>query len=349
MRAFRELRILPQCPEVPFQHMDTAIQQPIGLPEHVYENKLWDLTQLLDSATGDPVHLDFGRVRFYIPGAIVLLVARIKKWKAEGKRVRLYDAYSCPAFAYLQRINFFFSLGLELPEDFERHASQNRFVTIEQIGGAKGKPVGSLATDVARCIAPESDTDDPETSGVFDLLEYGVSELALNVVQHSDSVGFCCAQFTPKSQLVRVGISDFGRGIRESFQFFNSPHWREGMNDREAILAALEPRVSCKTHLQSMGGWGGAAAVNTGVGLSILRAVAEKLGGTFFIASGKAGFYFTRNLAKEFSGPGSGFPGTICAFSFNRKDVRNYANLLYETKASIGLLQTGDNFDTLFT
>ena len=225
----------------------------ISLPAYAYEP---DLPGLLDGlGAGDvaeEIVLDFSAVVFWSPGALVLLLAKIQFWHGKGKRIVFHSCKECPAFRYLQRINFFAVCGLQMAEDFRRHDAGSRFVELRRIGEQGSAYVAELSTDIAHCISPDAaNVDDPEQSGLFDVIEYSVSELALNVNQHAKAPGFAMAQYTPRTDLVRVAIADHGIGVLRSFTENGSPVCKPGWTDADAIATALQPKVSSKLHLRS--------------------------------------------------------------------------------------------------
>ena len=153
----------------------------ISLPSHAYEV---DLPALLDClGTGDladEIMLDFSPVTFWTPGALVSLLAKVHCWDRQNKVVGFENYDKCPAFRYLQRINFFSIFGVRMSENFRRHDPGSRFVELRRIGGEGAVDIAELSTDIAYCISPDADFEDPEQSGLFDLIEYSVSELASN-------------------------------------------------------------------------------------------------------------------------------------------------------------------------
>ena len=248
----------------------------IALPAYGFEEHLPGLISWLGKCDqADEITLNFEHVRFYTPGALVLLLAKVQWWEAKGKTVRFEKCESAPAFGYLQRIDFFSQTGIALPEKFKRHAASGRFVELRRIGGEGAESVEQLSTGIAECIFPDANVEDPEESGLFDLLQYSVSELANNVRQHSRSRGFAMAQYTGRTDLIRVAIADSGIGIARSFTENGSPFWKEGMSDADGIELALRPKVSSKGHLTTA--WG--ESINAGVGLTLLKEFAERTEG----------------------------------------------------------------------
>lgn len=282
---------------------------------------------------------DWERVEFLTPSATVALAAGIRKWRQSGRIVDFRNAETSSAYTYLQRIDFFACCGIESPESFQRHPSRDRFFPVTQISNMDD--VQSVSTQLARCISPESaDSSDPEETGLLDLVEYSISELATNVVQHSQSSGFVSAQYYENTDRVIVAIADSGIGIRESFRVHGSPHWSESMSDLKAIEKSLEYTVSSRTHLVSA--WG--ESVNAGVGLTFLKMLATTAGGDFYVISG-AGCYGIRSgrtLAVE-----SNFGGTLCIMSFQRSKVSNFFEMFSQIKIDLKNIR-GDGHEGMF-
>ncbi len=320
----------------------------ISLPSHAYEQDLPGLLDSLGASDGaEEIALDFLAVVFWSPGALVSLLAKIQFWHGKGKRIVFQNCKECPAFRYLQRINFFAVCGLQMAEDFRRHDAGSRFVELRRIGGEGSASVAELSTDIAHCISPDAaEVDDPEQSGLFDVIEYSVSELALNVNQHARATGFAMAQYTPRTDLARVAIADHGIGILRSFTENGSPVCKPGWTDTDAISAALQPKISSKLHLPSP--WGD--PVNAGVGLTLLKELCVQTGGHFFLASGNGVFLQMAGSGQaQIKTLPSYFQGTICVLAFVRAKISNYPELMHKAKQSIGLLPNGETFGNLFT
>lgn len=318
----------------------------IQLPANAYEEQLPQLIARLGEAdASDEIGLDFAKVQFYTPGALVLLLTKLQWWESRGKKIFFGNFEKCAAVGYLQRIDFFSQTGIKLPENFKRHTAGGRFVELRRIGGEGAESVEQLSTGIADCIFPDANVEDPEESGLFDLLQYSVSELANNVRQHSRSQGFAMAQYTGRTDLIRVAIADSGIGITRSFTENGSPFWKEGMSDADGIELALRPKVSSKGHLTTA--WG--ESINAGVGLTLLKEFAERTEGNLFIASGK-GIYWRkgRNAGNSLKTTETPFNGTVCSIAFTRSQVRTFVELMQAAKRETGLLpastQTGKFF-----
>lgn len=324
--------------------MPISVTTVLKLPRSTAECDLLQFAECLAAPQdGSPIVIDMRACAFTIPGAIVLLLARIHGWVEDGRHVSLQNVETCPALKYLQRMDFFTHCGIGLEETFSRRDPKRRFVPIQRVERSRSGKIGELSVAVADCIFPElSNSFDPDKTGLYDAICYSISEMALNVVQHSRSDGFAHAQVYPKSGLVRLAIGDYGIGIRKSFEMAESPHWHPEMNDLDAINTAMQPKVSSRTHLSS--GWGG--PVNAGVGLTLLSGLAAVTGGEFCLFSNQG---FLRLGHNAIVLPGHvGISGTVCAITIPQTNIKNFAVALEQAKRNAGLLGN-DTFSGMFS
>lgn len=308
----------------------------IVLPGKVFEWSLFDfICSLGDTIDAEHIEVDFHAVSHYVPAAIVSLLTRFHRWLAQGKKVTIKNHSNCSAYGYLQRMDFFKQCGLILEEDFQRHPAEGRFVPVREVIDTE-----VLATEIATCMEPaQAELDDFEQTGLFDYFEYSITELGNNCVQHSSiqnfkSKAFAHAQYTTKSDKIRVAIADCGIGIRNSFK--GSEHYSSELDDIGAIRKALEPNVSCSSKCHHA--WG--SSPNMGVGLTLMWDTVKKLGGKFIIISGE-GFISSSGEEKRL-GEKNVFDGTLCSFLFTRENFSKFKNchsLLMESKTDLGLIK----------
>jgi len=318
------------------------IMTKIRLPSRLQDRNLPRFVEQLGAGNvADQVEIDFAGLKFAEPGCLVALFAKTHWWiKKKQTPVVFSNVQACDAFAYLQRQDFFAHCGVVLEEKFLRHDPAGRFLEIREIGA--GVSAAEIATALATCIAPDlADEWDAERTGLFDYVEYALSELALNVEQHSVSRGFAMAQVYANSDEVHLGIADFGIGIKESFRRYGSPHVTAEMGDLEAIRKALAPKVSSKTHLVTA--WGESA--NAGVGLTLLTALASRVGGQIMIISGSGARFLSREVVLPEE---RAYAGTIFAMSFPRAKVGNFARLFEDAKVGLGLIKPAGDVRGMF-
>ncbi|HZS19221.1 MAG TPA: hypothetical protein VFA51_14935 [Candidatus Udaeobacter sp.] len=304
----------------------------IRLPQYIFEQNMPGLLRRLGEANkAAEIYIDFKNVTYFTPGAIVAVTANVYGWHANGKKLFFVNHTRCTAFKYLQRINFFDKVGLKLPEEFIRKADSKDFIPLQELS-PRTQDIAPIATRMAACIAPKHIDEE-----VFKLLQYASSEAMLNCKQHSRGRGFVAAQYAQKHDFARIAVADCGRGILASFRENESPHYREGMTDRDGLELALQPNVSSTTHLARTPY--SAGSPNFGVGLNMLRALMEASIGYMFLASGTSWFLqngtnpgVIRIVKPEFS-----FQGTICAVAFQRGQVDDFQRMLAEARAGLGL------------
>ncbi len=323
----------------------------LRLPPAVYDDSLSDLVTRLAFVArqnGGPIELDFQDVQFYVPAALTALLATLHGWCQAKRSVTLLNCESCPAFTYLQRMDFFRLSGIALPENFTRRAADGRFVPLCRIDGGTRGNVTEVSSALARCVFPKlADTDDPESAGPLDMVEYATSELINNVIQHARGPGFAAAQVYPKSGLIRLAVADCGIGIRGSFAAYEPPFWDPAMSDLDAVRTALQPKVSSKLHLPVA--WG--EPVNAGVGLSMLKEIARHADGMFTLLSGTGFFQHNhlepRRLPTELNLLET-YAGTVCSLQLPQQKLGNLQKILQNSKKGLGLLQPDRRFDDLF-
>jgi hypothetical protein len=312
--------------------MSATALNTIVLPQYAFERNMPTLLRRLGECNKAPqIVFDFKNVRYFIPGAIVTIMATIKGWQAAGKQLFFLNHQTNPAFRYLQRINFFKTAGLDLPEDFIRAPGSPDFIPLRELS-PQVQDIGPIATKMASCIAPEH-----EGGEVFRLLEYASGEAMLNCKQHSKGRGFVAAQYAQKRDLARIAVADCGRGIVASFRDNNSPHYHPGMTDLEGLELALKPYVSSTSHVIRTPY--SAGSPNFGVGLYMLRSLMTASLGYMFLASGNSWFLQdgTKAAVLKTMPAELAFQGTVCSVAFQRGQIDDFQRMLAEARAGLGL------------
>lgn len=174
---------------------------------------------------------------------------------------------------YLVRMGLFRILGITSPQDIQmvEHEPAGRFIPITRI--CTSDELTKFITEMIPLLhlAPEQG----KTIG------YIVSELVRNVIEHAHSMhgAFLCAQYYVKSNTIRIGIADTGRGIKTTINQAYSVK-----TDLEAIKLALWPGITGTTRRE------GGTEQNAGAGLFFIKSIAGVNRDFFIIYSGGA-FY----------------------------------------------------------
>lgn len=314
----------------------------IRLPVYVFEDGLPSfLGSIWSPINKGALEIDFSRAKYFIPVAIAALVARIDHAQRIGIALTLVGLEECQNLRYLQRIDFFEQLGIELPENFRRHPPGTAFVPLRQIEPGPVRLTNDpTATELAKCVANGDDNE------AFYLSQYTLGEVIANLRQHAGEHGYVCAQYSEQNDRARIGIADCGIGISESYRSSSSPSYRPGMNDAQTLELAMAPWSSSKAHLK--GAYGESA--NKGVGLTMVRFMVAESYGHFFLASGDA-WWMRNGLAAPRSGTlpaNCRVEGTVVGASYQRDQVVDYAELRAQAWKSLELTETGEE-GTLFT
>jgi len=301
----------------------------IALPDRVFEEQFPALLALLNDGDGhNSIQIDISRVKFLTPAAIVAVVSRCHRWMREGVKVSLGGLNQCESLGYLQRMDFLTHLGIDLPETFQRHDADGRFVPVKSLNFAHGN-VDAIASEITHCVFPGTSPYDD----VFQALQYAAGELLSNAKYHSGGRAFACAQFFPQRNLVRIAVADDGQGIRMSFT--GTSRENEAQTPDEAIRLALQPGVSSALLRPNLNPYGGQN--HRGVGLSITRILAKEAGGELAIGTESGWFREIRGHEQTRPRVALSFPGTLVALTLHRDQIADYAAMDEAAMAEIGM------------
>src|SRR5881398_3231561 len=131
----------------------------IKLPAYIFEDSLPTfLGAIWAPFEEDELRIDFSRAKYFIPVAVAALVARIDHPQRNGMRFAPTGLEQCENVRYLQRIDFFEQLDVDLPENFRRHDPGTAFVPIREIEPGPVRLTNDpTATELARCVANGDD------------------------------------------------------------------------------------------------------------------------------------------------------------------------------------------------
>lgn len=248
------------------------------------------------ASDGGVVDVDASNLVFVDPFGMALLAATFYNVRRQHGAVRVH-CLNAQLSGYLQRMDVFH--GVELvncaPMTGQR---QNRTDTLVEVTRLEQqRDVGSAAYRLALALVgrmpvahrdelPDAMTGYTETDRLAEPIQYALNELLENALTHARRAGFVDAcvwaacQYYPSSGLVRLGVVDNGCGFLATLRGHTALHKETHL---AAILAALQPRVSCNRDLGLL-----ADSVNQGVGLTTTSRIAERAGGRLYIASGDA-------------------------------------------------------------
>jgi hypothetical protein len=164
-----------------------AMDAKIVLPARVFEQNLASyINQLLEVRDCGRITLDFRRIAFFTPGAVVGTLAIAYAWHGQGRKVFVQNHESNPVCGYLQRIDFFKQIGLELPEPGTRRNASGRFMPVEMISDAQGD-AAQISSTMAECVAPGGYL----ANDAYQFAQYACGETITNCKQHSGAIADC--------------------------------------------------------------------------------------------------------------------------------------------------------------
>jgi len=315
----------------------TSIQ--LTLPKAAGEYGLSAIVPILNKV-GDhaEIVLDFKDVSFYSPAPIVTLLARIRYWRNNGKKVIVINHRTCPATKYLQRIDFFDQLGLQFEEVFIRKPSLTRFVSIKRV--TQGSEVDFISKEVAECMC--NNLDNP--SDLKESLRYSIGEILTNVVQHSHGEGFICAQRYPRSNMIHVAISDNGIGLQQSFE--GTELEQELTTPIKALQKALEPEVSAALLKPPTNPYH--TYVNRGIGLSMVDELIRQTFGCMRVITENALYKRVGDTSVRFQEKDDlRCPGVTVELEMNVDEIGNFGELIANVRSQVTPTEL-DNWDEMF-
>lgn len=277
-------------------------------------------------ATAGVVDIYAAHLRFIDPFGMAMLGACFDEAKKQGCVIHVHQL-SSDLSGYLQRMDVF--TGVELVDcgssNGVRHDRSGALVELTRL--CNHAELGNVARRLAVAMigaaepgeVPDEMTGFTTYDRLVDPLQYALNELLENALTHArrgnkNACVWIASQYYPKKDLIRVGVVDNGCGFLESLRTHVKLLHKRHL---EAILLALQPRVSCNRNLGLFGD-----PVNQGVGLTTTCRIAEHAGGRMILASGNA-----MHSTSGYSGQGQGvyWQGVGIAMEVNRSklaDVR---------------------------
>jgi hypothetical protein len=221
--------------------------------------------------------LDLSSAEWGYPSGLVPVASLLRMLRARGVRISVAAYPSDMICSYYCRMDFFRQFGANSPCDNKRrHASENRFVEITELGNAQidEQTTGKLLRLLQRLPKAAEATELSRQSFIDASGELVSNTRHAYVEQNANGPhALFQAQFYPKYGLVEFCICDCGLGIKQSME---GEHHENFRSHAEAIEAALIFR-----NKNPLGD-------GAGLGLCALESYVGKNGGTLKIRSGDA-------------------------------------------------------------
>jgi anti-sigma regulatory factor (Ser/Thr protein kinase) len=227
---------------------------------------------LRDIDTSDSTHLEITTNDHWIhvhPVVLTLVSALALKVGSDNVTI---DEVRARSGHYLEAMGLFELIDKPSPyPSIEKHEASGRFVPLTQIKTQKDQ--SRFVSDIVPLLHLQNKPEQADT------VRYTIGELLRNVLEHAESPdgAIVAAQYSQKSNTIRIGICDTGIGIRKSMASTWPGRTR---TDIDAIKWALVPGVSGTT-LSTSGN-----DINGGAGLFITKSISMLTRNYFVIYSG---------------------------------------------------------------
>lgn len=202
---------------------------------------------------------------------------------------------------YMQRANYFSTLGINIPEDFTRHDTSTRLLPVSQIpiDECEAQP-GRISSQMKKMLLGHINVSE----SVADNLDLSLGEIIDNVVQHSraKAPGIACAQYYKSDGFVEICVADCGIGIPASMR--DNPKY-EGKSDNKLLELAFR-RKTGEWYGRSQAGTG---KVSGGMGLSFAASLTRATGGHIWAISHNSAIHLSNNEPQHLIG--LFYPGTL--------------------------------------
>ena len=221
----------------------------------------------------DFFRLDCSRLSFASISHIVA-IAQLYMWANSLHADTSIDGMREKPEQYASRMDLYKILRIKHIENFNRHDSDQRFVSLQKISDFEDvNPIAAKLTDMVT-------TRLHINTSVRGAIDYAFGEIMDNIVQHSGSRlgGIAAAQFYPAQGYLELCVSDCGKGIAETMST-NSAY--RGLTPLELMSKAFEEGCGEKTGAEFLGSDG----AGMGMGLTITERLVRATHGVLWAVS----------------------------------------------------------------
>ncbi|MDQ8141070.1 hypothetical protein [Chryseobacterium sp. CFS15] len=273
----------------------------IIVPQHLYFEETIEFINSFTNIRDERSYIfDFGKTIRIDPFSLLYVSSELEIFKKNNPS-SLFHARNFSHLTYPAHMGFFKSFGLNFGKEPGEAKGSNTYspIEVQYVNDIKelsmelmvnpGEVLENYAENLSNILTQNKDKN------VTDVLRYSIREILRNIVEHSESDKFSfCAQYLPSKQKVNFAVLDRGIGIMQSL--LNNPKITI-QDDLDAIRWALKPGVSGKVYPgqknKPKGEW-----ANSGYGLFMTSNIC-KMGGSFFISTGKRGLLITETQERE--------------------------------------------------
>jgi len=247
----------------------------IFLPNSVWIGNIDPFLEAMDMSNQNSLMISSHKKWVSVHPVVLTMVAALGLKMLQNQKKIFFEKMQATSKHYFERIGLFKLLKLDSEMQIKEHESSGRFIPIQVI--KTPEQLDTFVSDMIPLLHMEKEKVEP--------IKYVITELVRNVLEHARSeIGaVVCAQFYPKSNTIRIGVSDVGIGIKESISQSYTPK-----SDAAAIILALTPGITGTT--RKIGG----TSENAGAGLFFIKSLAKVNRDFFMLYSGNAMYKLLR-------------------------------------------------------
>lgn len=268
------------------------MQKSLKLPKHISAQNIHKVLPLLDLVVEDSKYwLNADAFEFVDPFGLCILAACCDKLQQQDRELPIRNLQQNQQ-NYLTRMDLFKQCGL-VADNLKRNDLSNNLLEIQCL--EHHQDAANVAAHLSHAVVgglPDYDEnakpDDMTGYKPHEQLEenlcYVLNEVLENAVTHARQHGYTnskvwvACQYYSRNDMIRLGIVDTGCGFLRSLE----KHPKKPNTHEEALLLALQPRVSCNREV----GLRDSEAVNQGIGLTVTQRIVNDAGGTLYLLSG---------------------------------------------------------------
>lgn len=319
----------------------------LSLPKFITASSCKELLPIFEDiqyATDATIELDASNTVYVDPMGLCFMAAFCDRLHSQDKKVQLVNLTE-NLQSYLSRMNLLERCHHAPPNIQQRNDLRNTLLEVQCLQDRD--EVESTANRLSIAVVGTMPDYDPDASpdemtghkpheNLQNNLTYVFNELLENSLTHARRHGYetskvwVASQYYAQHDVIKTGIVDTGCGFLRSLR----PHAERPQNDIEAILLALEPRVSCNRDVGIM-----SDSYNQGVGLTVTCRMLREAQGTINLISGqgyvkdRSGDLFKKELDSTWRGVGIGLE--VKREALKRLEVRRVIHeLIHETGLS---------------
>lgn len=287
------------------------------------------LLETFDPSEPETFHIATHQKWVNVHPAVLTMVAALGS-KVKPEHITI-DNITATSGHYLDRMGLFDILGKESPYTITRHESAGRFIPLTKISTSDEQT--KFITEMIPILHLQPEQANP--------IKYVVGELVRNVIEHAETQegAFVAVQYYPKTNTVRLGISDVGIGVRNAI----ARSWPTN-TDADALILALTPGVTGTTSKE------GGNETNAGAGLFFIKSMSMVSRDYFALYSGAALYRLLKRDKRTEKFPQlhasplkdrhvlstdvPAFPGTVVAVDISLDQTQEFTALLSAIRAA---------------